>query len=46
VNGTEVRKLRILHHKTQIDPGGLPAGVYFLQLKNDHLFEVGKMIKE
>jgi hypothetical protein len=32
--------------KTLIDPGDLPPGVYFLHLKNDHVSEVGKMVKE
>ena len=46
VNSQETMEILITDHKTQIDISKLPAGVYFVKLKNMNTIELRKLIKE
>jgi photosystem II stability/assembly factor-like uncharacterized protein len=46
VNGEKVLEKNVRDTETQIDISALPQGVYFVQLQNEKMVEVGKMVKE
>jgi hypothetical protein len=44
--GQELIQKQIMNQKTQVDLGFLPAGVYFLRIKNEKTVQIIKIIKE
>ena len=46
IRGQELIERKINSQNTQIDISTLPAGIYFVRLKNEQTVEVGKIIKE
>lgn len=46
INGREVLDRRITETRTEIDINNLPAGIYFLNIRNDKEIAVRKIIKE
>jgi hypothetical protein len=46
VSGEKVMERPQINTETQIDISTLPRGVYFVQLQNEKMVEVGKMVKE
>jgi photosystem II stability/assembly factor-like uncharacterized protein len=46
VNCRKIKELKMTDHKTQIDVSNLPAGVYFISIRNNKTVEVEKIIKE
>ena len=46
LNGQELIIQQISEPKTEIDISNLPCGVYFVQLTNQGMIKVGKIIKQ